>query len=64
MTDDDIRIIEAMKRYGGGSFAKALAAAACYADDENLRKIKTTWPEYWSRYAGYVSEELAGERER
>lgn len=38
-----------MKR-GGGSFVQALGAVAQLADDDNLRRIKETWPEYWERY--------------
>ena len=34
----------------GGSFVRALGAAALVADDRNLRRIKTTWPEYWDQY--------------
>ena len=34
----------------GGSFVRKLGAAALVADSENLRKIKATWPDYWSQY--------------
>jgi hypothetical protein len=34
----------------GGSFVRKLGAAALVADSENLAKIKTTWPDYWSQY--------------
>jgi hypothetical protein len=34
----------------GGSFVRKLGAAALVADPENLKKIKGTWPEYWSQY--------------
>lgn len=49
MNEEDIKVIEAMQKYGG-SFIKALADAAERADQENLAKIKATWPEYWQRY--------------
>ena len=39
-----------MRKYGG-SFVKALAEAALRADDDNLRRIKTAWPEYWAKYS-------------
>lgn len=39
-----------MRKYGGG-FVIALAQAAHIADDENLRRIKAAWPEYWKKYA-------------
>ncbi len=42
-----------METYGG-SFVKALAGAARHADDENLRRIKATWPEYWVTYGAYA----------
>lgn len=42
-------IIEAMQEYGGG-FAKRLAEAWKYADEENKRKIESTWADYFSRY--------------
>lgn len=49
MKAEDLKVIEAMKKYGG-SFASHLAQAASCADAENLEKIKATWPEYWQRY--------------
>jgi hypothetical protein len=50
MTTKDYDTIQAMLRYGG-SFVKALAAAALAADEDNLNRIKRTWPEYWERYS-------------
>ena len=35
----------------GGSFVRKLGAAALVADEQNLRRIKATWPEYWEQYA-------------
>ena len=35
----------------GGSFVKALGLAAQQADDDNLCRIKVTWPVYWNHYA-------------
>ena len=35
----------------GGSFVRKLGAAALVADEQNLRRIKSTWPEYWEQYA-------------
>jgi hypothetical protein len=49
MNARDIEVIDAMRRYGGG-FVKALAELATCADDENLARVKLTWPEYWIRY--------------
>jgi hypothetical protein len=34
----------------GGSFVRKLGAAALVADQQNLRRIKSTWPEYWEQY--------------
>ena len=35
----------------GGSFVRKLGAAALVADQQNLNRIKATWPEYWEQYA-------------
>lgn len=45
----DKKTIETMIEYGG-SFVRKLGAAALVADDQNLRRIKNTWPEYWDQY--------------
>lgn len=42
-------VAEMMERYGG-SFVTNLGVALLYADPENTRKIKETWPELWARY--------------
>ena len=57
MTDQDLKVIEAMETYGG-SFVTALAQAARQADQYNLAKIKETWPEYWSTYTKMAEESL------
>lgn len=49
MNDQDFWTLEAMTTYGG-SFVKKLAECARHADDENLLKIKDTWPAYWAQY--------------
>ena len=49
MTDADMKVIDAMEKYGG-SFVAALAKAARAADADNLALIKSTWSEYWQRY--------------
>lgn len=49
MSDEDLKVIDAMQKYGG-SFVKALASAACQADAFNLQKLKTAFPEYWQQY--------------
>ena len=45
----DKKTIETMMEYGG-SFVRKLGAAALVADQDNLAKIKSTWPDYWSQY--------------
>ncbi|MEY4442577.1 MAG: hypothetical protein RL442_1577 [Pseudomonadota bacterium] len=47
ITDRDVA--RTMQEYGG-SFVRALGHAALQADPENLRKVKDTWPDYWSKY--------------
>lgn len=49
MNEEDFKIINTMKRFGG-SFVLRLAQLAEHADPENLSKIKKTWPEYWEQY--------------
>lgn len=53
MSIQDSRIIDAMSQYGG-SFAKAIANAAKYADNDNYNKLKTAFPELWERYEKFV----------
>ncbi len=53
-TEEDVRIIDAMIQRGG-SFVRALGQAALRADDDNLARIKSTWPEYWEYYK-YLAE--------
>lgn len=54
--DHDLKVIEAMRKHGGG-FVKALAEAAFRADSENLAKIKDAWPEYWKQYESFVPKD-------
>lgn len=60
---DDGAVIEAMRRWGGG-FVKALAEAATIADSDNLRRIKSAWPEYWQRYSDMANDESELTRSR
>ena len=53
MTTQDLRIIEAMSKYRG-SFAKAIANAAKFADDNNYNTLKQAFPELWERYESFV----------
>lgn len=45
----DYEIVNAMERYGG-SFARAIAQAATYADPDNLMRLKLAFPKLWSEY--------------
>jgi len=45
----DADVARTMIEYGG-SFVRKLGAAALVADQQNLNRIKATWPEYWSQY--------------
>ena len=56
MSDADLKVIEAMEKYGG-SFVVALAQAARRADTINLAKIKSTWSEYWQQYTDMAKGE-------
>ena len=51
MTDrqKEWEVVQAMKHYGGG-FVKALANAWFHADEDNQRRIREAWPEYWGEY--------------
>jgi hypothetical protein len=62
MDAHDVEVLDAMRQYGGG-FVKALAEAASRADEENLARIKLTWPEYWERYAE-LAKRRASKRDR
>ena len=60
MDDGDLRVVEAMEKYGGG-FVKKLAAAAMVADSVNLAIIKGAWPEYWDEYTRFAEKDLEDE---
>lgn len=47
------RVAEKMEMEGG-SFVAKLGQAWMVADNENRRRIETTWPEYWAEYAERV----------
>jgi hypothetical protein len=38
-----------MQEYGG-SFVRALGAAALAADPSNLKKLRDAFPDYWANY--------------
>ena len=48
--------IGALMRHRGGSFTKALGVAMMYADDCNLRRIESAFPELMNSYAEMLGE--------
>jgi len=56
------QVAEAMTLYGG-SFVQALGRALMQADNDNQRRIKETWPEYWAEYVD-VAQKLELNRAR
>ena len=46
----DYDVTEAMISYGGG-FVQSLGRLYRQADEDNQRRIKLAWPEYWKQYA-------------
>jgi len=56
MTDQDYKVISAMRTYGG-SFVQSLGICALHADASNLAKIKATWPDYWQEYVAMVEHD-------
>lgn len=44
-----------MQEYGG-SFVRALGAAALAADPANLKKIRDAFPDYWANYAKMAAQ--------
>ena len=49
MSEEDLETIAQMEKRGG-SFVKALANAARFADPDNLATIKIAFPGYWKTY--------------
>jgi hypothetical protein len=59
----DWEIVNTMERFGG-SFVRTLAQLCHLADEENYRRIKGCWPEYWQKYAEMVEQVKAQEAEK
>lgn len=49
MTDEDLKVIEAMEQYGG-SFVKSLAQCFRTADFKNRAILKNAFLDYWNQY--------------
>ncbi len=47
--EERLIVAEMMTRYGG-SFCKALGEALYHADNNNMRRIKQAFPDYWKQY--------------
>ncbi len=55
MSEEDLRIIFAM-RERGGSFVRALSWAASLADEENYARLKQAFPEIWAKYSSMADK--------
>ena len=49
MRSESLKVVDMMERYGGG-FVNALAACIRRADEVNLQKLHSAFPEYWKQY--------------
>ena len=47
--DESLAVYQGMRKYGG-RFVLALAEALVQADEDNTKRIKEAWPEYWAQY--------------
>ena len=56
MNEEDTKIIAAMLKYGGG-FVKSLANAANNADQHNLQRLKSAFPDYWADYLDKANQD-------
>lgn len=57
MTDEQMKVVEAMENYGG-SFVKALAQCYYLADPINFAKLQNTFLEYWEQYEKMANKKL------
>lgn len=56
MTDEDLKIIRAMERYGSG-FEGKLAELCYVADSSNMARIKATWPWIFEQWETAVKQD-------
>lgn len=56
MTEHEYKVVDSMERHGG-SFVQHLALLMRFADDENLKKLKATFSEYWTKYEKWAESE-------
>lgn len=59
--DEKIKMIEAMRLYGGG-FISALAECFLLADEVSLNRLYEAFPEYVERYRELASRTPGSER--
>ena len=52
--DEMLRMVQAMHRYGG-SFVRAISEAFMVADENNLRRLETAFPEIVSKYSALAN---------
>ncbi len=53
--EQDVTILDNMKRYGGG-FVQALAEAAIKADGSNYAMLRNAFPHLWEQYGARFSQ--------
>jgi hypothetical protein len=56
MSDDEWRVVNCMKKYGG-SFVQNLAAAYRIADSLNRERIRSAFPELWATYTAMAKHD-------
>jgi hypothetical protein len=56
MTEEEYNVVDAMDDFGG-SFVKSLAQCFRQADDNNFRKLKEAFSNYWSQYEKMAKRE-------
>ena len=49
MTTEEVKIVEAMRQFGGG-FVQALAVAFQAADTRNFTRLRLAFQDVWSNY--------------
>jgi len=59
---EKLEVAETMMKYGG-SFVKALGRALLLADNNNTKKIKKCFKEYWEKYWKIYKESEKKENE-
>lgn len=55
MTEEEMRIVDLMSKYGG-SFVKGLAECFYHADRHNFERLKKAFPYYWNEYKNFDKE--------